>query len=77
MTFLPIPRESLSTMIGKRVHVKWAHHGCNWTLIRVDGDIAHLRTPKTRHDMTANVRDLCYTRKHEPIKSTPNKERAP
>lgn len=65
-----IPREQLNAAVGKHVHLAWASHGCVWRLVSVDGEVAHLETPKTRKKRTANVSDLCYTRSNQPLSAS-------
>lgn len=62
---VPIPKEDIPNMIGKRVRLSWALSGCQWHLKVVDGDKVILETPVTGKPLIGRVDDLIYTRKHE------------
>lgn len=61
---VPIPKEDIPNMIGKRVHASWAKWGCNWTLKSVEGDVAILVTPVTGKTIRTKVSDLVYTKRY-------------
>lgn len=65
-SFVPIPEAALPSVMGKRVHVNWARWGCTWELIKVEGRMATLRTPKTRRIVTTDISTLFYTKKNAP-----------
>ncbi len=62
-----IPEDKLNLFIGKQVHVLWAHRGCTWRLVRVEGQTAHLVTPRTGKSLRAHIKDLYPTRKNMSI----------
>lgn len=62
----PIPVDELPEMLGKLIHLSWAHKGCVWRLLKINGDQMELITPRTGRRRFAKVKDACYTRLHEP-----------
>jgi hypothetical protein len=66
MTLVPIPQDDLPRMVGKAIHLRWAKRGCVWVLTKIEGEVLHLRTPKTGRPLTGKAKDACYTRAHEP-----------
>ena len=66
MAFIPIriPEDDLPNMINKQVHVSWARKGCVWNLLKVEGVLATLKTPKTHKVITTHINNLLYIRKH-------------
>lgn len=61
-----IPQEQLPQYIGKLIHLRWASRGCTWRLLRIEGEVIFLETPKTHKPLTAKASDAMYTRQHQP-----------
>lgn len=66
--FTPIPRAELEKMIDKRIHLRWAHKGCNWVLLEIKKHSIVVETPKTKKRMEVPITDAVYTRRHQPPK---------
>lgn len=63
---IKIPRDKISDEMNRPVHVGWARPGCVWILRRIEGEIAHLETPKTHRWSKAHLDQLFYSRRREP-----------
>lgn len=55
-------------VLGICYHISWAWRGCYWQLVKIEGDTAHMITPKTRKQFTCKVSDLRMTHKHTSAK---------
>lgn len=67
---VPIPKDKLPDMLGKKIHLRWAKHGCVWNLLKINDDTIELITPSSRKQRTAKASDACYIRMHEPENSS-------
>jgi hypothetical protein len=49
-------------IIGLNYHISWARkRGMLWKLVKIVGDTAHLKTPKTKRPITCKVSELRET----------------
>lgn len=49
---------------GSCYHISWAWRGCYWQLDRIEGETAHMLTPRTRKRITCKVSDLRETHRN-------------
>ena len=55
----PFPMEvATDPMVGKKYHVAWAHPGCVWVLMAIDGETCTMKTPKTKKTIKVQKKDL-------------------
>jgi len=54
----------INPKIGAKYHLSWAKkHGMVWVLTAIDGDIAIMRTPKTKRVLRTKLSDLRHMRR--------------
>ena len=68
----PIPPDKAASQIGNLVHVLDWPKGCCFTLEKIEGENAHLITPKSRKRYTMRVDRLAYTRRNAPSQEKNN-----
>lgn len=53
----------INPKIGAKYHLSWAKsHGMIWVLMAIEGDVAVMRTPKTKKVLRTKLTDLRHTR---------------